>query len=330
MWRFTSLALLFLAACGSSSNGSNPPGDATPTHDGTLSDARVVDAPKAPGDGRNPSPDAAPSSNSFRFGIVGDTRPAVINDTSAYPTAVITTIWNDIEAESPALDFAVSTGDYMFASTTSGQALPQLTKYLTARSVFHNPVYAAMGNHECTGATTSNCGAGTTDGVTDNYTQFMSHMVTPQGQSEPYYAVFFHAADNSWTAKLVLVAGNAWTSAQGSWLTSTLAMPTTYTFVVRHESDTATTAPGVSPSKAIINAHPVTLQIVGHAHTYQHASTHEVIDGTGGAPLTSGSNYGYGVIERLANGDVQFTQKDYQSHAVIDQWRVHADGTSAP
>ncbi len=323
----TIIALAFVAACSASSNGNNPNPheDAGPGHDGRAIDAPpgTVDAPAAP-------MDATPIGNSFRFGVVGDTRPANIDDTSNYPTAVITAIWNDIEAESPHLDFAVSTGDYMFASTTGGQALPQLTKYLTARSVFGNPVYAAMGNHECTGATASNCGPGSTDGITDNYTQFMNHMVTPNGQTEPYYAVFFHASDNSWTAKLVLVAGNAWSSAQSSWLSSTLAMPTTYTFVVRHESDTATTAPGVSPSKAIIDAHPITLQIVGHSHLYERSGTHEAIDGTGGAPLTSGTNYGYGVVERLANGDVQFTQKDYQSRAIVDQWRVHPDGTSAP
>lgn len=291
--------------------------------------------PQSQGDGGLPSdsgpdPDAGPIGDLFRFGVVGDTRPAGINGTSNYPTAVITKIWADMQAESPHPDFAISTGDYMFASTTSGQAKPQLDKYLTARAQFTSPVYAALGNHECTGATTSNCGPGTTDGLTDNYTQFMTRMVMPQGQSEPYYAVSFHSPDNAWTAKVVLVAANAWTSAQANWLTTTLTQPTTYTFIVRHESNTATTAPGVSPSKAIIDQHPYTLLIVGHDHTYQRPSTKEVICGTGGAPLVSGVNYGYGIVERLANGDIQFTQKDYLSLANVAQWRVHADGTSAP
>jgi hypothetical protein len=37
------------------------------------------------------------------------------------------------------------------------------------------------------------------------------------------------------TARFVHVAANAWTTAQKNWLTNTLNVPTTYTFVVRHE-----------------------------------------------------------------------------------------------
>ena len=312
-------AVLLLAACGPSAGGN------------TASDGAIV-----PGDGSGAHldarfADAAPIGAHFRFGIVGDTRPPNINGTASYPTATITKIWADLEAESPHPDFAVSTGDYMFASTTSTQQKPQLDKYLGARAQFSTPEYAALGNHECTGATTSNCGTGNRDGHTSNYDEFMSRMVMPLGFTEPYYAINFQDPSGAWTAKLVLVAANAWTTAQATWLEQTLAQPTTYTFIVRHESNSASTAPGVTPSKHIIDAHPYTILIVGHAHTYQHvASDREVICGTGGAPLTSGANYGYAIVERLDSGDIQFTQRDYQSLAVADRWRVHADGSPAP
>jgi hypothetical protein len=262
------------------------------------------------------------------FAVVGDTRPPAIDDTSGYPTAVITKIWQDVEAQAPA--FAVSTGDYMFASTTGGQAAPQLDLYLKARSSFTHTQFPAMGNHECTGATTSNCGAGTANGVTDNYTQFMTKMLAPLGVTQPYYVINVNSTSNAWTAKFVFVAANAWTSAQASWLTATLSSPTTYTFVIRHESITANTAPGVTPSEAIIKAHPLTLRIVGHAHTYQYTAGSEVIIGNGGAPLAGGANYGYVIARQRSDGAIVFTEYDYATNAANATFAVKADGTPTP
>ena len=331
---FVSASVLAIGACNAQFGSDGF--DAATTHDDAP--AGPADARPAPGspDGR-PTYDAAPGSPdaavgsgaSFRFAIVGDTRPAGINGTSSYPTAIITKIWGDIENESPRPDFAVSSGDYMFASTTGSEQNPQLDLYLGARAQFTNPVYAALGNHECTGATTSNCGSGTTDGVTKNFSAFMTRMAS--GHSDPWYSVSFADPNGAWTAKVVLVAANAWTSAQATWLDQTLSQPTTYTFVVRHESNSASTAPGVSPSRTIIDSHPYTLLIVGHAHTYQHVpSDREVIVGNGGAPLVSGTNYGYGIVDRRTDGTIQFTEYDYSSHAVMDQFAVHADGSPAP
>ena len=100
-----------------------------------------------------------------------------------------------------------------------------------------------MGNHECTGYTDSNCGSGNSDGVTNNYTAFLSQMLGPIGQTSPYYAINVNATDGSWTAKFVFIAANAWDSTQSSWLTTTMAKTTTYTFVIRHEAAEANTAP---------------------------------------------------------------------------------------
>ena len=248
------------------------------------------------------------------FAVVGDTRPAVEDDTSKYPTAIIDKIYSDIAAVSPMPPFVISTGDYQFSNPSGSQAASQISTYMTARKSYPGMLFPAMGNHECTGATASNCGTGNTDGITNNYTAFVNQMLSPIQKTSPYYSIAIAANDNSWTAKLVFVAGNAWDSAQSSWLSTTLAQKTTYTFVVRHESSTATTAPGVSPSESIIKQYPLTLEIVGHSHEYNHPSSREVIIGNGGAPIATNQNYGYAIVQQLTNGNIQVDMYDYQSN----------------
>jgi hypothetical protein len=278
----------------------------------------------------NATVDQVPVTESqLSFGIIGDTRPPAVDDTKAYPTAVITQIFQDLEAENPRPGFAVGTGDYQFSRTGSTQTSPQLDLYLQARSNFSNPEYPAMGNHECTGATVSNCGPGTTNGTTSIYNTFVSKILTPLGLHNPYYSLLVTPPDNSWSAKVVFIAANAWTTAQATWLDSVLSQATTYTFIVRHESSHANTAPGVTPSGQIIAQHPYTMLIVGHAHTYQRLSQKEVLVGNGGAPLTTGSVYGYGVVRRQSDGTVQFTFYNYTTHAVLDSFAVNADGSPA-
>ena len=266
----------------------------------------------------------------LRFAVVGDTRPANIDDTANYPTAIITKIWQDIEAESPHPTFAISTGDYMFASPNGSEQQVQLGKYMTARAAYTGLQYPAMGNHECTGATDSNCGTGARDGITKNMTDFVTTMLHPIGQTQPYYTEKFTAQDGSWTAKFVFVACNAWNTTQASWLTTALSDPTTYTFVVRHEGDSALSQTPCSASSSIIAAHPLTLKIVGHTHTYAHyASSKEVVVGNGGAPLTSGMNYGYVIVSRNANGTLLVVAKDYMTGATLDTFTITAAGAGA-
>jgi hypothetical protein len=266
----------------------------------------------------------------LRFAIVGDTRPASPDDTANYPTAIITKIYQDIEAESPHPLFAVSTGDYMFASTSGSEQVPQLDNYMTARATFTGPLYPAMGNHECTGATASNCGQGARDGITKNMTQFVDTMLSPIQISSPYYTESFTASDGSWTAKFVFVACNAWSTAEATWLDQQLSRATTYTFVVRHEGTSAVSETPCEQSQTIIGSHPLTLLIVGHTHTYAHyVSDKEIIVGNGGAPLTSGRNYGYVIVSRNASGTVTVTAYDYMTHAVLDTFSIQASGASA-
>jgi hypothetical protein len=309
------LAVAVLAACGR---------DATPQQ---PADAYVdLDAPDHVGAG--PGGGLLPE---LRFAVVGDTRPANIDDTASYPTDVVRAIWSDVEAETLHPPFAVTTGDYMFASTGGTEVDPQLDLYLGARATYTGIVYPTMGNHECTGYTASNCGPYGSDGATPNYTEFLARMINPLGEDRVWYAERFAATDGSWTAKFVFVAANAWNPIQSRWLDAVLGEPTTYTFVVRHEPHYSDTAPGVDPSQQIMARHPLTMLITGHSHLYEHVPAYrEIIVGTGGAPLTSSSNYGYVIINRLPDGTLQENAYDYASRAIVDHFQVTTDGVLVP
>lgn len=301
-------------------------GDAT-----QIPDARPLDAPPADHDAPVLPDGQLPPIAALRFGIVGDTRPPSPDDTLHYPTAIITRIWQDLDAETPALPFVISTGDYMFANAGTSEQQPQLALYERARATYAGVQFPALGNHECTGATASNCGAGNADGLTKNYQAFLQVMLGPIGVTTPYYVEHVAAADASWTAKLVFVACNAWDAGQASWLDAALAEPTTYTFVVRHEGVDALSGSPCSASQPILEAHPLTLLIVGHTHTYRHQpSARQVIVGNGGAPLTSGRNYGYAVVARRDDGAIALTAYDYLTHNILDAFAVLADGSPAP
>jgi Calcineurin-like phosphoesterase len=267
--------------------------------------------------------------DTLSFAVVGDTRPPNEDDTAGYPTAVITKVWQDITALSPRPPFAVTTGDYMFANPSGNQQAAQVALYLGARAAYPGVTFAAMGNHECTGATASNCGTGNTDGITTNYSTFLSQMLMPLGVTLPYYTVnIASTTPGAWTAKIVFIAGNAWDTTQSTWLDGELAKPTTYTFVVRHESADTTGVTGVTDSEPIIAKYPYTLKIVGHTHTYEYRqSTREVIVGNGGAPLSGSVNYGYVIAAQRSDGAIVFSSYDYMSNAVVESFVVKADGT---
>jgi hypothetical protein len=265
----------------------------------------------------------------LRFAIVGDTRPAEIDDTAGFPSAIITRIYDDIQLE--AAQLVVATGDYIFARPSMNQSNPQFDLYLAARAHYSGILYPALGNHECTSGTASNCGPGAANGMPDNYRAFLNKMLGPLGLTTPYYTVRIEARDRSWSAKFVVVADNAWSDEQASWLEGELAKPSTYTFVVRHEGNNATTAPGVTPSREIMSRHPLTLLLAGHTHTfYYFPQEKEVIVGIGGAPVSGSVNYGYVIGERRPDGIVEFAAHDYATREVFFRFAVQADGTAAP
>jgi len=256
--------------------------------------------------------------DTLSFAVVGDTRPPNEDDTGGYPTGVITKIWQDVEAASPRPAFAITTGDYQYANPYGVQSKPQLTAYLTARQAFSNIVFPVMGNHECTGYTASNCGPGNTDGITTNYTNFMSMMLGPLGATAPYYSFEVNGTNGAWTAKFLMVACNAWDQTQAQWLDGELAKATTYTFVVRHEGVDATTAPCVTPMTSILSSHPLTLLIAGHTHTFEFdAQGRQMIVGNGGAPLSGHLNYGYVIASQQPNGTITYNEYDYMTNQVV-------------
>ncbi len=263
------------------------------------------------------------------FATVGDTRPAMIGLTSSYPTATITKIFTRMAALTPQPQFAVSSGDYMFAIPGTQEGAAQLDLYLGARAAFPNVLFAAMGNHECTGLTSSNCPPPTTN---TNYGAFMSKLLGPIGRTVPWYSIRVDAIDGRWTSKFVFVAPNAWSTTQQTWLTKAMQEPTTYTFVVRHEPADATTAPGTTPSQTIIDANPYTLLIVGHTHTYAHPSQREVLFGNGGAPITGSAAYGFGLFTMRDDGAivVDMINADTGAPDLGFRFAVKADGSLTP
>lgn len=273
------------------------------------------------------------------FGVVGDTRPPNEDDVGGYPTSVITKIYQDIEALSPKPALVLGTGDYQFSSTSdNSDATQQIDLYMQARAGYSGAFFPAMGNHECgvgSGCSTSdncNCVDGQGGSNTANLQAFLSGMMAPISQSKPYYSINVNATDNSWTAKFVMTAANAWDSTQQSWLQGVLAQPTTYTFVVRHEpTDTSDPPPGVAGVDALLTQYPYTLLLVGHTHNYGHWTSYQgtpacgsscppasraVVIGNGGAPLSSSKyDYGYAVFSQRCDGAIVADEYDYMTGA---------------
>ncbi|MGZ3425169.1 MAG: metallophosphoesterase family protein [Polyangia bacterium] len=256
----------------------------------------------------------APSAGSFRFAVFGDVRPSQPNDTANYPQAVVTSLFTQIAQQAPS--FVVGTGDYMFASTSNGPAVDaQLSMLLSAEQGFAGPVYHALGNHECTGATASNCPNGN---ETANVRAFMSLLVPP-GTTTPYYRVDFDTGQGS--AKLVVIAANAWSATQAAWLETQLADPTTYTFVARHEAAAVTETAGAVASEAIVQKYPLTLELLGHWHRYQRLDTRHIVSGNGGAPLSTG-HYGFVLVDLLTNGNLTVSEIDQATGAAGDTFTI--------
>ena len=246
------------------------------------------------------------------FAVIGDSRPPNADETGSYPSAVISKIYQDIEALSPRPQFVVSTGDYMYASASpivSGSAALQAKDYMTARAAYAGTLFPAMGNHECDGFVADNC---TSTTQYPNIEAFMNTIIQPSGQSSPYYSIPINATDGSWTAKLVVVACNYWSATQQTWLTTELAKTTTYTVLVRHENADATSTPPCFPTVPnVMAAAKYDLSLVGHVHDFSAASSSkEVVVGHGGAPLTSSysGTYGFITVEQLSTG---WTIKNY-------------------
>jgi hypothetical protein len=239
------------------------------------------------------------------FAVVGDTRPPFPDETQAYPTAIIEKIYEDLDTLGPRPQFAVGVGDYMFASLDGGQAATQMKLYSGAVSRYHGPVFAALGNHDCAGAVSINCA----NQMTGNFQAYLDYLVFPLGKTLPYYSIPIEATDHSWTAKVLILACNAWDNPQITWMNTELARPTTFTFVVRHEPAGTTAAPCEADVARALAAYPYNLSIVGHIHTFQ-LSGNQLMVGNGGAPLMGYPQSGYTTVEQVDAG-FRVTSYDY-------------------
>jgi 3',5'-cyclic AMP phosphodiesterase CpdA len=255
------------------------------------------------------SPDMAGHSGRFRFAAFGDTRPGSSAVGSAYPTAVVEAIFRAIDRQ--AVDFVVVSGDYIYVSGTDAtRAAAQMDLFLAARTQLSasTPVHYVLGNHE-----------------DKNIPTFQSKL-----SSQVYWRV------DQGDAKIVGIANDAWDSTQSSWLDAQLAEPTKYTFVFRHQywGSHGTTHDGeIQP---IVNAHPYTLFIAGHDHSYKHKTAvtrgaeRDVVAGNGGAPFDgawTSPYYGYIIVEQQADDSVQVTSYKVEPGmdvppTAMDSWSV--------
>jgi hypothetical protein len=253
----------------------------------------------------------------MRFAVFGDCRPPLPEQTTGYPTMIVTGIFARAEAEGA--QFVIGTGDYMNAFTQTAVDA-QVNLFLGARASFKGPVYLTMGNHECMTTTTGNC---PNANETPNAQVYMSKLA-PAGVTKPYFRVDLPTPLGS--AKLVYIAANAWSTEQGDWLKAQLADPTHYTFVMRHEASNDQSAPGVGPSDTLMMAAPLTVGFFGHTHVYQRIDPSHVIAGNGGAPLDSGTQYGFVLVEQRADGNLNLTAIDQATGNPIDGWAVTSTG----
>jgi hypothetical protein len=266
--------------------------------------------------------------------MMGDTRPANTTSTG-YPQNVknvINSIFSGLQTQG--IPFVVASGDYAFAATNAGAAIPQYTDYMTARKNFSGTYLPTMGNHECNGFTNSNCPIGSFTGMTQDYVNTI--LMPSTGQASPYFSALYLANDGSWSAKFVFIAANAWNSAQQSWLQATMAVNTTYTFTIRHEPFNDARAPGVTPSENLMSSAfsggHLTLSVTGHTHLVQlpggtmpygdsfgATKQYEIIVGNGGAPLDAGPTYGYAIATRRSSDG-----------AIVVQMYAAADSSANP
>jgi hypothetical protein len=201
--------------------------------------------------------------------------------------------------------------------------------FLGAEASFHNHVFHAMGNHECTGVVASNCPLGN---ESPNVIAYISRLASSYG-GRPYFDWVVHTRLGD--AHFIATAPNAWSSAQQTWLQSALAQSATYTFIAEHESPNASGPPaGCATIESMIAARAggITLRLYGHTHEYEHLSAYNaVVDGNAGAPFdglsVAGQYYGFGIVDQRSDGNIVFTA--YQSGSppmVHDTWVVTPAG----
>lgn len=234
------------------------------------------------------------------FGVFGDVRPPSPNNTAMYPASIVAAVFDGIS--STGAQFAVASGDYMFA-TNATNAGAQVGMLLAAEARFGGHVFHALGNHECTGASASNCPLGNETALIQVYRARLA-----PAYAAPYFDWIVRT--DLGDAHFIATAPNAWSPAQQAWLDRALAISARYTIVIAHEPPGNRQAPGSVAIESAVRARPtgVTLRLYGHTHEYRHVSANAIIAGNAGAPLASASGeYGFVVVEQRADANLVVT-----------------------
>ena len=253
------------------------------------------------------------------FGFTGDTRPDQCG--GAYPTAIIDNIFTLMK--NAGVQFAVDQGDHMFnCGSDFNGARDQMNAYVQAANLLGKTVFLTMGNHECTGESSTLCSA-YPYGTNHNYTAFMDALkpISPK----PYYRVDINT--DSGLAVFLVVADDTWNAEQQTWLTQQLTdadAHAKYTFVSKHHPDRNTDHPEFQQIYDLVRAHKYTLFLTGHSHLYKRQSSdpRAIVMGIGGAPLAGTSYNGYGTAVQGTDDRIYVTVYDQATGNVRDKFDV--------
>jgi hypothetical protein len=255
------------------------------------------------------------------FGMTGDTRPTDCG--SAYPTGIIDNIFTELKGQGA--QFVVDQGDHLFNCSYSpaglASARQQMAAYVSAATLFGQTVFMTLGNHECSGESTTLCDAQGSYGPNPNYTAFMESLRPISAL--PYYRVDVQTSTG--LAVFLIVADDVWDSAEQSWLTQQLTdadLRAKYTFVSKHHPNRNTDHPEFQQIFDLVTAHKYTLFMTGHSHYYRHDSRDPrvLVMGVGGAPLSGGNFWGYGTVRQGPDDRIYVTIYDQATNHVEDQF----------
>lgn len=235
----------------------------------------------------------------LHFAVFGDVRPPLPDQTSAYPTTIITSVMDGI-AEGHA-QFVIGTGDYMNENFCARCATDQIALLQSAERHYDGYVFHAMGNHECLTITSVNC-------PMQNESAALRTFKTTLLPTRDSVYYDWHIQTSSGDAHFIATSPNAWNAAQQTWLDAALAQPARYTFVIAHEPPSAP-GPGTTAIETSVatRAGGVTLRMYGHVHRYDHPVPNGIVTGNAGAPLSSFDTYGFAVIDQRDDDDIVVT-----------------------
>jgi len=256
------------------------------------------------------------------FGFTGDTRPAQCGGT--YPKTIIDNIFTLMKGNG--VQFALDQGDHMFncgsGASATAAAKTQMGYYTSAAALLGKTVFMTMGNHECTGESSSLCTLSSYGGNA-NYTAFMDALAPVA--AKPYYR--FDVMTKTGLAVFLVVADDVWDSAEQSWLTTQLTdadAHAKYTFVTKHHPDGNTDHPEFQAIYDLVRQHKYTLFLTGHSHLFKRQSNdpRAMVIGCGGAPLAGGTFWGYGTALQGTDDRIYVTIHDQSTGNIVQSFDV--------